>query len=234
MKKIIEKNYLLIIIAVLGFMTVVSILNANNDSLIYDEDAHIPAGYSYLTQQDIRLNPEHPPLLKDLAAFPLLFINPKLDTTQDFWTKDNADDGQWNAGKSFLFGGDNNPDQIIFWSRLPIVFLSSETDTKKQFSASGVLRASNAGQPCTPAMEQAIAHHAAHADHQRHDGNEKELVKQSPATCWNMCVAAVTGILATPLDVADLTVSSVVYSADSQRLYGHMVLLDPGIPKHFD
>jgi hypothetical protein len=102
------------------------------------------------------------------------------------------------------------------------------------FSASGVLRASNAGQPCTPAIEQAITHHAAHADHQRHDGNEKELVKQSPATCWSMCVAAVTGILATPLDVADLAVSSVVYSADSQRLYGHMVLLDPGIPKHFD
>jgi hypothetical protein len=100
-------------------------------------------------------------------------------------------------------------------------------------SANGVLRAINAGQPCTPVMEQAVTDHAAHADHQRHDGNKKGLVKQSPATCWSMCVAAATGILATPSDAADLIVSSVVYSADSQRLYGRWILLDPGIPKHF-
>lgn len=124
MQKFLEKNYILIIILILSFVTIVSVLNANNDSLIYDEAAHIPAGYSYLKEQDMRLNPEHPPLLKDLTALPLLFINPELDITEDFWTKDNADASQWNAGKSFLFGGNNNPDQIIFWSRLPIILLS--------------------------------------------------------------------------------------------------------------
>ncbi|MDO8240782.1 MAG: glycosyltransferase family 39 protein [Candidatus Moranbacteria bacterium] len=124
MKKFLEKYQATIIIAILAFMTVVSLLNAQNDALIYDEEAHIPAGYSYLIQQDIRLNPEHPPLLKDLAALPLLFLQPKFDVTQDFWTKDNADASQWNAGKYFLFGAGNNPDQIIFWSRLPIILLS--------------------------------------------------------------------------------------------------------------
>ncbi|MFA7209763.1 MAG: glycosyltransferase family 39 protein [Parcubacteria group bacterium] len=124
MKKILEKNHRLIIALILGFMAIVSVLNANNDSLIYDEDAHIPAGYSYLTQHDIRLNPEHPPLLKDLSALPLLFIKPNFDTTQDFWTKDNADASQWNAGKNFLFGSGNDPDRIIFLSRLPMILLS--------------------------------------------------------------------------------------------------------------
>ncbi|MDP1884642.1 MAG: glycosyltransferase family 39 protein [Candidatus Moranbacteria bacterium] len=124
MQKFLEKNYRLIIIAILGFIAIVSVLNARNDSLIYDEDAHIPAGYSYLTQHDIRLNPEHPPLLKDLSALPLLFIRPNFDTTQDFWTTDNADNGQWNAGKNFLFGSGNDPDEIIFLSRLPIILLS--------------------------------------------------------------------------------------------------------------
>jgi 4-amino-4-deoxy-L-arabinose transferase-like glycosyltransferase len=124
MKKFLEKNYLGVIIAILSFMTIVSILNAQNDSLIYDEDAHIPAGYSYLTQHDMRLNPEHPPFLKDLAGFPLLFLDLKFDTTKDFWTKDNADNSQWNAGKEFLFQSGNNPDQIILWSRLPIILLS--------------------------------------------------------------------------------------------------------------
>lgn len=38
----------------------------------YDEPAHVVAGYSYLTTGDFRLNPEHPPLLKMIAALPLL------------------------------------------------------------------------------------------------------------------------------------------------------------------
>ncbi len=124
MKRLLEKNYILVIILMLGFMASVSILNAKNDTLIYDEDAHIPAGYSYLTQHDNRLNPEHPPLIKDLAALPLLFLHPKFDTTQAFWNKEDADASQWDAGKSFLFGSGNNADQIIFWARLPIILIA--------------------------------------------------------------------------------------------------------------
>jgi len=37
-----------------------------------DETSHLVAGYSYLIAHDYRLNPEHPPLLKELAALPLL------------------------------------------------------------------------------------------------------------------------------------------------------------------
>src|ERR1051325_6648657 len=37
-----------------------------------DETAHLAAGYSYLVAHDYRLNPEHPPLVKMLAALPLL------------------------------------------------------------------------------------------------------------------------------------------------------------------
>src|SRR2546421_179544 len=37
-----------------------------------DETAHLAAGYSYLVTHDYRLNPEHPPLVKMLAALPLL------------------------------------------------------------------------------------------------------------------------------------------------------------------
>lgn len=122
MKHFLEKHYRLIMILVLGYTLTVSVLNAANDSLIYDEDAHIPAGYSYLREHDMRLNPEHPPLLKDIAALPLLIINPVLDTTKPFWNE-NANDAQWDAGKYFLFGAGNNPDEIIFLSRLPFVLI---------------------------------------------------------------------------------------------------------------
>ncbi len=122
MKNFLEKNYKVIVFIILAFVFAVSVLNAANDSAIFDETAHIPAGYSYLTQHQIRLNPEHPPLIKDLAALPLLAIHPKFDTSQPFWTTEI--NGQWDAGKSFLWHSGNNPDQIIFWARLPIVLLT--------------------------------------------------------------------------------------------------------------
>ncbi|MGO9587390.1 MAG: hypothetical protein ACLP2Y_14440 [Limisphaerales bacterium] len=46
---------------------------SRNASATYDEVAHLPAGYSYLHWNDYRLNPEHPPLVKMLAALPLLW-----------------------------------------------------------------------------------------------------------------------------------------------------------------
>lgn len=122
MKKILEKKYKMVVFIMLAFVFVVSVLNASNDSAIYDETAHIPAAYSYLKFHELRLNPEHPPLIKDLAAFPLMFLKLNFDTTQDFWTE--SPDGQWDAGGSFLYGSKNNPDRIVFWSRIPIVILS--------------------------------------------------------------------------------------------------------------
>lgn len=122
MKRILEKKYKTIIFVILAFFSIVSILNASNDSAIYDETAHIPAGYSYLKFHELRLNPEHPPLIKDISAIPLIFMKLNFDTGESFWTE--SPDGQWDAGRSFLYGSKNDPDRIIFWSRIPIVILS--------------------------------------------------------------------------------------------------------------
>lgn len=122
MQHFLKKNYRVILTLVLCFMAIVSILNAWWDSAIFDETAHIPAGYSYMRYLDMRLNPEHPPLIKDLAGIPLLFMNLNFDRTGDFWTK--SVDGQWDAGRSFLWHMGNDADKIIFWSRIPIVLLS--------------------------------------------------------------------------------------------------------------
>ncbi len=119
---IIKKYYHWIILTLSLIFLVVSLLNANNDALTFDEVAHIPAGYSYWLHHDMRLNPEHPPLIKDLAAFPLLFFHPRLNIEKDFWQKDI--NGQWEAGHNLLWQENNNPDQIAFWSRLPIVLIS--------------------------------------------------------------------------------------------------------------
>lgn len=92
-----------------------------NDAAIFDETAHIAAGYSYLTQLDARLNPEHPPLVKDIAAFPLLFLNLNFPTNTDAWQKQV--NGQWDQGGAFLFEFGNNPDTILRAARFPVMLI---------------------------------------------------------------------------------------------------------------
>ncbi len=99
---------------------VLSITSSWNDSLIVDEIPHIGAGYSYVEKGDMRLNPEHPPLAKDLAGIPLLFLNLKQDVfNTDFWQTEI--NGQWEFGRRFIFNSGNDADQIKHLARLPIL-----------------------------------------------------------------------------------------------------------------
>lgn len=122
MHPLLKKFVIAYIVATVLFVFIVSALNAKNDSAIFDEVAHIPAGYSYLTEHDWRLNPEHPPLLKALAGMPLLLLNLNFDISEPYWTEDV--NGQWDAGRAFLYNSGNNWDAILFWSRVPIIFVS--------------------------------------------------------------------------------------------------------------
>ncbi len=103
-------------------MFVIMFFSAYNDTATFDEVAHIPAGYSYLTKLDMRLNPEHPPLIKDLAAAPLLFLNLNFPTNVSEWSE-NIESRQWNMGKIFLYTSGNNPDTILHFSRFPIMLI---------------------------------------------------------------------------------------------------------------
>ena len=46
---------------------------SRNSAATYDEPVHLSAGYTYWRWHDYRLNPEHPPLIKKLAALPGLW-----------------------------------------------------------------------------------------------------------------------------------------------------------------
>ncbi len=113
-------NYLAV--AILAVMGLLMLFSVKGDSAIMDELAHIPAGYSYLALRDYRLNPEHPPLIKDLAAFPALFLNPHFPTDTAFWKEDV--NGQWEQGRAFLYQSGNDADKIILWMRVPMMLLA--------------------------------------------------------------------------------------------------------------
>src|SRR3989338_3932422 len=102
-------NFVAILLLVLMFLLM--FFSSLGDSATFDEVAHIGAGYSYLSEKDARLNPEHPPLIKDLAAFPLLFFPPtgglNFSTDKFFWTIPNVNDRQWLVGNSLLYESEN-------------------------------------------------------------------------------------------------------------------------------
>ncbi|HUD11654.1 MAG TPA: hypothetical protein VMS08_04555 [Candidatus Saccharimonadia bacterium] len=108
--------------ALLALMFGLAFTAMSDNSAIVDEVAHIPAGYSYLHYGDYRLNPEHPPLMKDLAALPLQFMNLKFPINQPAWTTEV--NGEWDAGWAFLYNLGNNADAILFWARLPILIVA--------------------------------------------------------------------------------------------------------------
>src|SRR6185369_15553317 len=55
------------------------------ESITVDEVAHIGAGFSYLSKFDLRLNVEHPPLAKVLAAIPLVIRGARADNSNPSW-----------------------------------------------------------------------------------------------------------------------------------------------------
>ncbi len=105
----------IIAICLLLFVFLICLFSVKDDSLTMDELAHLPAGYSYLTQKDMRLNPEHPPLIKDLSALPLLFMKLNVPFNNESWQ--NHD--QWSFGYQFLYK----------YFHLPIFFLYSSYKT---------------------------------------------------------------------------------------------------------
>jgi len=122
-KKIIQSNaYVNIIAALLLSVTfILAFSSMLGDSATMDELAHIPAGYSYVSQKDYRINPEHPPLIKDIAALPLLTQKLNFPNQCPCWTKEV--NSQWWLGNEFLYHSGNNPDRIIPLARTPMIIV---------------------------------------------------------------------------------------------------------------
>ncbi|MSR76158.1 MAG: phospholipid carrier-dependent glycosyltransferase [Candidatus Ryanbacteria bacterium] len=131
------------LVLALGFF--LAFTSSWNESAIFDETAHIGAGYSYVTQRDMRLNPEHPPLVKDLAGLPLAFLDLKFPLDTKGW--DQMINGQWDQGGEFIFSFGNDADLILRAARFPIMLLALLTGififcwTERQFGSIAALLA---------------------------------------------------------------------------------------------
>ena len=99
--------------ALLALFVVCGWISLSLESATFDETAHVAAGVSYLETGDFRLNPEHPPLAKLVAAAPLALLDRGgVDTNSPLWTGTPVSDDdprrshayQWGIGFEFLNG----------------------------------------------------------------------------------------------------------------------------------
>jgi len=100
---------------------------ALRQSVTVDEIAHIGAGVSYLQKLDLRLNEEHPPLAKVLAALPIVLRGVKADYSNVSWSFSNgmfkALLGEWVFGH-WIITRWNDPYSTMVWARAPMLVLT--------------------------------------------------------------------------------------------------------------
>ena len=88
------------------------------DSATFDETAHLVSGFSYLATGDFRLAPDHPPLLRMLAASPAWLAGVAWPEAGPGWSYGDY----WALGRFWLFQA-NDPDRVLLPGRLVVVGL---------------------------------------------------------------------------------------------------------------
>jgi 4-amino-4-deoxy-L-arabinose transferase-like glycosyltransferase len=128
MKKQSSKIVLAGAVLLLALMALLAGGSARRESVTIDEVAHIGAGVSALQKLDMRMNEEHPPLAKVLAATPLVIRGVRADYSQVSWTFSGSGLfkemlGEWVFGH-WLIAQWNDPIATVFWARMPMLILT--------------------------------------------------------------------------------------------------------------
>jgi len=94
------------------------VLSARRQSQTWDEAYHMLAGYRYWQARDYGINPEHPPLVKLLAAIPLVVAGPRVPAVPKGTSKFEG----FVDARKFLYS--NDADVLLFRSRMVAALLS--------------------------------------------------------------------------------------------------------------
>ena len=120
-------RFLFTAILLLALMALLAGGAARHESATIDEVVHVGAGVSYLQKFDMRMNEEHPPLAKVVAALPLLLRGVHADYSHISWTFSSKIFyqylGEWVFGDWFLMHW-NDPYSTMLWARAPMLLMT--------------------------------------------------------------------------------------------------------------
>jgi 4-amino-4-deoxy-L-arabinose transferase-like glycosyltransferase len=117
-------------VCAIGLLLLMAILAGGaawRESVAVDEVAHVGAGVSYLQKLDYRMNEEHPPLAKVLAAIPLVIKGVHADYSHISWTFSGGFFrqylGEWVFGHEVITHW-NDPHSTMRLARFPMLLLT--------------------------------------------------------------------------------------------------------------
>jgi hypothetical protein len=105
----------------LALMMALMFVSVWDDTPTSDDNVALISGYSYLRKQEYRLEPQNPPLIKDLAAVPLLLMSIREPWDRPGW---GAEDDPDVLGREFLYHSGNDPDAILRAARAPMILFA--------------------------------------------------------------------------------------------------------------
>lgn len=116
-----KRHYLIVIILISIFFLAQSIWSMREKAATFDEIGHVAAGYSFLKYNDYRLYDVDPPLMRQIAALPLMFMNLNFPLHSAGWNEKKEID----VGYDFFYKmNGRKADTMLFWARLPMVLFS--------------------------------------------------------------------------------------------------------------
>jgi len=140
----IKNKYKIAAVIICAIFFSLALFSSAGNGIIADEIPHIATGYYYLKTNRYFINPEHPPIVKDVAGLGEMAVRPAFPDITDVQTQpDNfqrysypfagtdfpafleKQNTQAYFGQMYLFHPQNNPDAIAFWGRLAVIFVNT-------------------------------------------------------------------------------------------------------------
>jgi hypothetical protein len=110
-----SKTWVIIaVIALIAVQLIQIVVVIHRESLTFDEDDHMYAGYRMWKNGDYGLNPEHPPLVKLLATLPVLGEDLWVPPLKGIFFKGEA----YSGGQAWLAHNDGGSHRIVFRMRM--------------------------------------------------------------------------------------------------------------------
>jgi hypothetical protein len=106
----------LLVAVLLTQMAGVMVVTAVQQTPTIDEPVYVGTAVTYLEQRSLRYNPEHPPLGKIIIAAGVAFAHPRLDPAFRGY--------QTALGRHVLYEAGNDPYELMFLARLPMIILT--------------------------------------------------------------------------------------------------------------